>query len=85
MEKKLRQLSLFDDFSQSSQVYFRVHDKVRVVEVKSNSEIYQYRKHYFNHIIGKTGVVLKVNNNSVLVLIGNESIIFDALELEWIS
>ena len=82
----MHQLSFFDDFSPlSKKAFFRVHDKVKVIEVKNNSEIYEYRKHYFSHVIEKTGVVLKVDSNSILVRIGNEEIIFDAQELEWIA
>lgn len=81
----MRQLSFFDDFSQSSSAIFRVNETVKVIEVKDNLEIYEYRKHYFSHVIGKKGVVQKVDGKSVLVRIGDESIIFDALELEWIA
>ncbi len=85
MDISLRQLSLFDDYSQSSHAFFRVHETVKVKEVKDNPEIYEYRKSYFSHVIGKKGVVQKVDGQSVLVRIGDESIIFDAQELEWVS
>ncbi|WP_337982828.1 hypothetical protein [Lysinibacillus sp. C5.1] len=85
MESSLRQLSLFDDYSQSSRAFFRVHETVKVIEVKNNAEIYEYRKHYFGYVIGKKGVVQKVDGHSVLVRIGDESILFDAQELEWIA
>ncbi|SCY30803.1 hypothetical protein [Lysinibacillus fusiformis] len=85
MDISLRQLSLFDDFSQSSRAFFRVHETVKVKEVKDNPEIYEYRKYYFSHVIGKKGVVQKVDGQSVLVGIGDESIIFDAQELEWVA
>lgn len=85
MDNSLRQLSLFDDFSQTSHAFFRVHETVKVIEVKDNPEIYEYRKYYFSHVIGKKGVVQKVDGQSVLVRIGDESIIFDAQELEWVS
>lgn len=81
----MRQLSFFDDFSQKSRAFFRVHETVKVIEVKDNPEIYEYRKHYFSHVIGKKGVVQKVDGQSVLVHIGDESIIFDSQELEWIA
>ncbi|WP_036130361.1 hypothetical protein [Lysinibacillus sphaericus] len=81
----MRQLSMFDDYSQSSRAFFRVHETVKVIEVKNDSEIYEYRKHYFSHVMGKKGVVQKVDGQSVLVRIGDESIIFDAQELEWIA
>ncbi|EON71794.1 hypothetical protein H131_14963 [Lysinibacillus sphaericus OT4b.31] len=76
---------MFDDYSQSSRAFFRVHETVKVIEVKNDSEIYEYRKHYFSHVMGKKGVVQKVDGQSVLVRIGDESIIFDAQELEWIA
>ncbi len=76
---------MFDDYSQSSRAFFRVHETVKVIEIKNNSEIYEYRKHYFSHVIGKKGVVQKVDGQSVLVRIGGESIIFDAQELEWVA
>lgn|GEM_PF-3100099 len=85
MDDGLRQLRLFDDYSQSSHAFFRVHENVKVKEVKDNPEIYEYRKGYFSHVIGKKGVVQKVDGQSVLVRIGDESIIFDAQELEWVS
>ncbi|HBJ00700.1 MAG TPA: hypothetical protein DDY89_07225 [Lysinibacillus sp.] len=85
MDDGLRQLRLFDDYSQSSHAFFRVHETVKVKEVKDNPEIYEYRKSYFSHVIGKKGVVQKVDGQSVLVRIGEESIIFDAQELEWVS
>ncbi|MEK5429685.1 hypothetical protein MKY88_02370 [Lysinibacillus sp. FSL R7-0073] len=85
MDSSLRQLSLFDDFSQTSRAFFRVHETVKVIEVKDNPEIYEYRKYYFSHVIGKKGVVQKVDGQSVLVRIGDESIIFDAQELEWVA
>ncbi|WP_025114143.1 hypothetical protein [Lysinibacillus fusiformis] len=85
MDDGLRQLRLFDDYSQSSHAFFRVHETVKVKEVKDNPEIYEYRKSYFSHVIGKKGVVQKVDGQSVLVRIGDESIIFDAQELEWVS
>lgn len=85
MDSSLRQLRLFDDFSQSSRAFFKVHETVKVIEVKDNPEIYEYRKYYFSHVIGKKGVVQKVDGQSVLVQIGDESIIFDAQELEWVS
>lgn len=81
----MRQLSIFDDFSPAAKAFFRVQDKVKVIEVKDHAEIYEYRKYYHSHIIGSTGVVLKVDRNSVLVQIDGESIIFDARELEWIA
>lgn len=84
MENSLRQLNLFDDFS-TSHARFRVHEIVKVIEVKDNPEIYEYRKYYYSHVIGKKGVVQKVDGNSVVVRIGDESIIFDAQELEWVS
>lgn len=79
----MRQLSFFDDFSPAAKTFFRVHDKVKVIEVKDHNEIYQYRKYYFSHVIGKTGVVLKVDGDSILVRIKDEEILFDAMELEW--
>jgi len=85
LDDGLRQLRLFDDYSQSSHAFFRVHETVKVKEVKDNPEIYEYRKSYFSHVIGKKGVVQKVDGQSVLVRIGEESIIFDAQELEWVS
>lgn len=85
MDSSLRQLSLFDDFSQSSRAFFRVHETVKVIEVKDDPEIYEYRKSYFSHVIGKKGVVQKVDGQSVLVRIGDESILFDSQELEWIA
>ncbi|MFE3573727.1 hypothetical protein [Lysinibacillus sp. NPDC059133] len=88
MESSLRQLSLFDDFLQkahTSHAVFRVHETVKVIEVRDNPEIYEYRKHYFSYVIGKKGVVQKVDGQSVLVRIGDESIIFDSQELQWVA
>jgi len=82
----MQQLNLFD-FVSAPQTTFQVHDKVKVLLVSEaeNSEIYYYRKHYFSHVIGKTGNVLAVKNNTVLVQIKNENLIFDSRELVWIA
>lgn len=81
----MRQLSFFEDFSPANKVFFRLHDKVKVVEVQNNMEIHEYRKHYYPHLLGKTGIVTKVEKNAITVLINDENIVFDAIELEWIS
>lgn len=81
----MRQLSFFEDFSQVNKVFFRLHDKVKVIEVQENTEIHDYRKYYYPHILGKTGIVTKAEKNAITVRIDDEEIIFDVIELEWIA
>lgn len=81
----MRQLNFFEDFSPVNEVFFRLHDKVRIVEVLDNPEIYEYRKHYYPHVLGKTGLVTKVNKNAITVRLDDEEMIFDTCELEWIA
>ncbi|UUV26076.1 MULTISPECIES: hypothetical protein [Lysinibacillus] len=80
------QLTLFDDLVHRNNI-FQVHDKVKLqlVEETFNFEIYNYRKHYFEQLIGKMGTVIEVRGNTIMVQISGEIIPCEACELEWIA
>lgn len=50
-----------------------------------NWEIHNYRKYYFEQLIGKLGTVLEVKKNTAAVEFAEEVILCDVLELEWIA
>lgn len=83
------QLNIFDLPMEKpvQQVSLKVHDTVRflLLEESVNSEVHYYRKYYFEYLIGKQGTILAVKGNTVLVKIGEEVILCEARELEWIA
>lgn len=82
----MQQLTLFDTPLPIKHT-FQVHDKVklRLIEESINFEIYNYRKYYYEHLIGKMGMVLEVRGNTVTVQINGVTIPCEACELEWIA
>jgi len=56
-----------------------------LVDESINWEIHNYRKYYFEQLIGKLGTVLEVKKNTAAVEFAEEVILCDVLELEWIA
>ena len=82
----MKQLSIFD-YPAESKHDFQIHDRVKLLLVDEtiNFEIYNYRKYYFEHLIGKIGTVLEVKGNTLTVQINGKTIPCEACELEWIA
>lgn len=82
----MQQLTIFDYPAEQKHI-FQVHDKVRLqlVDEAINFEIYNYRKYYCEHLIGKMGTVLEVKGNTVTVQINGVTIPCEVCELEWIA
>lgn len=83
----MQQLNIFDLSVEQGQVSIKTHDKVKflLLEESENSEAHYYRKYYFEYLIGKLGTVLAVKGNTVLVQFGEEFIMCEVRELEWIA
>lgn len=83
----MQQLNLFDVPVEKKQVAIQVHDKVKLLllDESVDSEVHNYRKYYFAHLIDKVGTVLEVKGGTVLVKIADEEILFEIRELEWIA
>ncbi|MED3876190.1 hypothetical protein [Lysinibacillus capsici] len=82
----MQQLSIFDcPLTEKHQ--FQIHDRVKLqlVGESTNFEIYNYRKYYYDHLIGKIGTVNEVRGNTIMVQISEEIIPCEACELEWIA
>ena len=86
MGEAMDQLSIFD-FPMEQQTVLQVNDKVKVLLVSEaeDSEIHNYRKYYYPHVIGKFGIVVEVKKRSILVEIDREEVLFDEKELQWIA
>lgn len=86
MGETVEQLSIFN-FPLEQQTVHHVGDKVKVLPVSEveDSEIHNYRKYYYPHVIGGFGTVLKVSKRSILVKIDGEEVLFDEKELQWIA
>lgn len=82
----MQQLSIFD-CPLTEKHHFQTHDKVKLklVNESTNFEIYNYRKYYYNQLIGKIGNVIEVRGNTIMVQISEEIIPCEACELEWIA
>lgn len=82
----MQQLTIFD-CPLTEKHHFQTHDKVKLklVDESTNFEIYNYRKYYYDHLIGKIGTVIEVRGNTIMVLISEEIIPCEAYELEWIA
>lgn len=82
----MQQLSIFD-CPVIEKHTFQIYDKVKLqlVDESTNFEIYNYRKYYYDHLIGKMGTVLEVRGNTITVQISGEIIQCEACELEWIA
>ncbi|MED4699638.1 hypothetical protein P9436_11285 [Lysinibacillus capsici] len=82
----MQQLSIFD-CPLIEKHTFQIYDKVKLqlVDESTNFEIYNYRKYYYDHFIGKMGTVLEVRGNTIMVQISEEIIQCEACELEWIA
>lgn len=82
----MQQLSIFDDPVEPKHD-FQIHDRVKLllVDESINWEIHNYRKYYFEQLIGKLGTVLEVKKNTVAVEFAEEVILCDVRELEWIA
>ncbi|WP_342557035.1 hypothetical protein [Lysinibacillus sp. FSL P4-0201] len=82
----MQQLSIFD-CPVIEKHTFQIYDKVKLqlVDESTNFEIYNYRKYYYDHFIGKMGTVLEVRGNTIMVQISEEIIQCEACELEWIA
>lgn len=82
----MQQLSIFDCAADQKHD-FQIHDRVKLllVDESINWEIHNYRKYYFEQLIGKLGTVLEVKKNTVAVEFAEEVILCDVLELEWIA
>jgi len=82
----MQQLSIFDCLA-TEKPSFQIHDKVKLllVDESTNFEIFNYRKYYHDHLIGKIGSVTEVKGNTVSVLINGEVIQCEVCELEWIA
>jgi len=82
----MQQLSIFD-CPLTEKHHFQTHDKVKLklVDESTNIEIYNYRKYYYDHLIGKIGTVIEVRGNTIMVQISEEIIPCEACELEWIA
>ena len=83
----MQQLSIFDCPLTEKHHHFQTHDKVKLklVDESTNFEIYNYRKYYYDHLIGKIGTVIEVRGNTIMVQISEEIIPCEACELEWIA
>lgn len=82
----MEQLSIFD-YEVEQNTSFQLGDKVKVLAVNEaeDSELYNYRKYYYPHVIHKTGIVKKFRYlNEVLISVEGEEILFDEKELQWI-
>lgn len=81
----MQQLSIFDPVEPKHD--FQIHDRVKLllVDESINWEIHNYRKYYFEQLIGKLGTVLEVKKNTVAVEFAEEVILCDVRELEWIA
>lgn len=82
----MQQLSIFD-YPAEQKHDFQIHDRVKLllVDESINWEIHNYRKYYFEQLIGKLGIVLEVKKNTVAVEFAEEVILCDVRELEWIA
>lgn len=82
----MQQLSIFD-YPTEPKHDFHIHDRVKLllVDESINWEIHNYRKYYFEQLIGKLGTVLEVKKNTVVVEFAEEVILCDVRELEWIA
>lgn len=83
----MQQLSIFDCPLTTKHLHFQTYDKVKLqlVDESINFEIYNYRKYYYDYLIGKKGTVLEVRGNTITVQISGEIILCEACELEWIA
>lgn len=59
--------------------------KVLLIDESVDSEIFNYRKYYYPHVIGKVGFVKSLVANSVLVDVAGEDLWFEEKELQWIG
>lgn len=82
----MQQLSIFD-YAVKPKHHFQIHDRVKLLLVTESIhwEIHNYRKYYFNHLIGKIGTVLEIKKNTVVVNFLEEIILCDECELVWIA
>ncbi|AVK86014.1 hypothetical protein C3943_22210 [Lysinibacillus sp. B2A1] len=82
----MQQLSIFD-YPAQPRHDFQIHDRVKLLllDESNNWEIHNYRKYYFEYLIGKLGTVLEVKKNTVAVKFSEEVILCDVHELEWIA
>ncbi|WP_107951352.1 hypothetical protein [Lysinibacillus parviboronicapiens] len=83
----MQQLSIFDYPGDSKNEAIKLHDKVKLklLDESIDWEIHNYRKYYCDHLIGKVGIVLEVNKNTVVIQFAEETVICDVSELEWIA
>ena len=83
----MQQLSIFDYPAESKHEAIQQHDKVKLklLDESIDWEIHNYRKYYYENLIGKIGTVVEVKKNTVAVEFAEEVILCDVLELEWIS
>ncbi|MEG0261294.1 MAG: hypothetical protein RR651_15630 [Lysinibacillus sp.] len=87
----MQQLSLFDDSQVLDETEIQLNDKVKIILIaeSEDSEIHNYRKYYYAHVIGKIGIVTEIrkgkNGHSFDVSILGENVTFAENELIWID